>query len=126
MRGVCKIKGCKNKVVAKRLCAKHYMRKRRTGDPHETRKPGRKQDEQQKRIQDMFREWSPRTQARFCAAMRLLNGIDQAEAKKVIERATRRNGSMSVLRLYETAVVLYIDAHPDEFEDDEDDMEATA
>jgi hypothetical protein len=43
-----------------------------------------------------------------------LDVVDQAEAKKVLERATRRNGSLNVLRLYEMAVALCIDAHPDE------------
>jgi hypothetical protein len=29
----CKVEGCSNAAVAKGLCAKHYMRARRTGDP---------------------------------------------------------------------------------------------
>jgi hypothetical protein len=38
----CKIEGCKGKVFVKGLCAKHYTRMRRTGNPNKTRKRGRK------------------------------------------------------------------------------------
>jgi len=64
----CKIKGCRAKVLAKRLCAKYYMRVRRTGDPNQTRKAGRPQGMWQK----TFPEWSPRTRATFSAAVKLL------------------------------------------------------
>jgi hypothetical protein len=40
----CKIEGCGGVVVARRLCAKHYMRWKRTGDALKTGKPGRKPD----------------------------------------------------------------------------------
>jgi DNA-binding response OmpR family regulator len=39
---MCTIEGCDRKSVALGLCAKHYMRARRTGDPAQTHKPGRK------------------------------------------------------------------------------------
>jgi DNA-binding response OmpR family regulator len=41
---MCTIEGCDRKPVARGLCAKHYMRARRTGDPTQTHKPGRKRD----------------------------------------------------------------------------------
>jgi two-component system, OmpR family, phosphate regulon response regulator PhoB len=41
---MCTINGCDRKPVAKGLCAMHYMRARRTGDPNHTRKPGHKRD----------------------------------------------------------------------------------
>jgi DNA-binding response OmpR family regulator len=41
---MCTIEGCDRKPIAKGLCAKHYMRARRTGDPNQTGKPGRKRD----------------------------------------------------------------------------------
>src|SRR5215471_8786251 len=37
---MCEISGCPNAAVARGLCAKHYMRRRRTGDPTVTRNPG--------------------------------------------------------------------------------------
>ena len=37
---MCEISGCPNPAIAQGLCAKHYMRQRRTGDPTITRKPG--------------------------------------------------------------------------------------
>ena len=36
---MCKIEGCSGKAVARGLCAMHYMRVRRTGDPALTGKP---------------------------------------------------------------------------------------
>jgi hypothetical protein len=38
----CKVAGCTNVVLALGLCAKHYMRARRTGDPSIKLKPGPK------------------------------------------------------------------------------------
>jgi chromosome segregation ATPase len=38
----CKLQGCPNAAIAKGLCAKHYMRARRTGDPSIKLKPGPK------------------------------------------------------------------------------------
>jgi hypothetical protein len=37
----CAIPGCPNEAVAHGLCAKHYMRQRRRGDPNAEFKPGR-------------------------------------------------------------------------------------
>jgi len=39
---MCKISGCRTPAIAQGLCAKHYMRQRRTGDPTVKRKPGPK------------------------------------------------------------------------------------
>jgi hypothetical protein len=39
---MCEIAGCKAPAVAQGLCAKHYMRQRRSGDPMVKRKPGPK------------------------------------------------------------------------------------
>jgi DNA-binding response OmpR family regulator len=41
---MCTIVGCDRRPVAKGLCAKHYMRARRTGDPNQTGRPGRRRD----------------------------------------------------------------------------------
>ena len=118
----CKIKGCKAKVVAKRLCAKHYMRRRRTGDVNQTRKAGRKRDPMREMTDRLFREWSPRTRATFSAANKLLNAsVDRDEAHRIMARATRPNGSMNVTRLYEMAVAHYVSAHPDEFDEADED-----
>src|SRR5215467_5162060 len=39
----CKVAGCTNAAIARGLCAKHYMRQRRTGDPTSAKlKPGPK------------------------------------------------------------------------------------
>jgi hypothetical protein len=39
---MCKISGCRTPAIAQGLCAKHYMRQRRTGDPNVKLKPGPK------------------------------------------------------------------------------------
>jgi hypothetical protein len=39
---MCSIEGCGAKTVAKGLCAKHYMRLKRTGDAVKTGRPGPK------------------------------------------------------------------------------------
>src|SRR6516225_3162329 len=38
---MCTIAGCRTQPIAKGLCAKHYMRQRRTGDPNQIGKAGR-------------------------------------------------------------------------------------
>src|SRR5215813_8456138 len=44
---MCKISGCRTPAIAQGLCAKHYMRQRRTGDPTAKRKPGPKPKQSQ-------------------------------------------------------------------------------
>ena len=48
---MCTIEGCDRKPVASGLCAKHYMRARRTGDPTQTYKPGRKRNARFSRVE---------------------------------------------------------------------------
>jgi hypothetical protein len=100
---MCIIEGCSGKAVGKGLCAMHYMRARRTGDPIKTRRPGRKKDELTVLYENLFRDWSPRTRARFTATMRLL---DESERTEAIKRATRASGLMSVSRLLMLAMTL--------------------
>jgi hypothetical protein len=69
---MCVIDDCGGKPVAKGLCAKHYARLRRGGDPQRLRKPGRKTPQDTALNRKFFPEWSPRTQARYTLAMRLL------------------------------------------------------
>jgi hypothetical protein len=38
---MCSFPGCDREPIAQELCAKHYMRQRRTGDPAKTGKAGR-------------------------------------------------------------------------------------
>jgi hypothetical protein len=53
----------------------------------------------------MFREWNPRTRARYKTAMTLLGQEDQ---KEVIQLVTRPNGSVNVSRMLEMAIVRYV------------------
>ena len=84
---MCEIDGCDGKPVAKGLCAKHYMRQRRAGDPRRVRRPGPKASE----ARYLMREWSPRTYARFVQAMRMLEDAGGgAEAKQQAVKAASR------------------------------------
>jgi hypothetical protein len=89
---MCSIQNCGEKPVAKGFCAKHYMRARRTGDAAKTRKPGRTPGPYSALVCD---ELSPRTQARYIRAMRILHEIG-ADPIVAIKDATRPNGSVNV------------------------------
>ena len=105
---MCKIEGCQSKPVAKDLCAKHYMRERRTGDASKTRKPGRKPDPYLTGMRAiMGADFGSRgTFSRYVSAMRLLN--DEATMVRVINAATRPNGSINVAKLHEMAIFIAV------------------
>jgi hypothetical protein len=99
---VCKLEGCKGKVFVKGLCAKHYMRMRRTGDPNRTRKRGPKPSI----FSNAFPELSPRTNARYSKAMSLLSTCGKKAMIKAIKTATRPDGSINVNRLLGIATAM--------------------
>jgi hypothetical protein len=95
--GSCKFDGCGDPVKARGWCAKHYRRWLRTGDPGTCRKPGpeRSVARQAMDMAHMGREWSPRTVARYQAALNLLreSGVD---ARPVSTPCVRPNGTINV------------------------------
>jgi hypothetical protein len=95
LTSACKVDGCNHGAVAKGLCAKHYARARRAGDPTKTRRSGRPHDEMLAVGRNLFPDWSPRTIARWARAMRLLRSGDD-DVPAAIERVTRPNGTMNV------------------------------
>lgn len=98
MLGMCKIEGCDAKPVAKGLCAKHYMRQRRHGDAAVTGKPGPKPNEAKVFARNLFRDWSPRTLARYEHAMRMANkiaGVTGESAAEIIKRMVKVNAHKS-------------------------------
>jgi hypothetical protein len=95
LTSACKVDGCNHTATTKGMCGKHYMRARRTGDPNKTRRAGRPRSEMLKVGRVMFREWSPRTIARWARAMRLLRSGDD-DVPAAIKRVTRPNGTMNV------------------------------
>jgi hypothetical protein len=111
----CSIEGCCDTIVAKGLCAKHYMRRRRNGDPTTVRKRGPQPGWSRlsaERIGRGFRpEWSVRTKARFAKAQRVAlwlyqrAGVDPDE----LLNAAFRNGPIdrvfSVSRYLEVAIM---------------------
>jgi hypothetical protein len=56
---MCTIAGCDGKAVSNGLCAKHYMRLRRTGDPNVTRRPGVKATGPSKELSDKIAAGMP-------------------------------------------------------------------
>jgi hypothetical protein len=93
---MCTIDGCTGRAVAKGLCAKHYMRARRTGDPANTRKPGGKKDEVLALCDQLCRDLSARNRARYSAAMRFLD-------PERIEALKASGGFMSYAKLLDLA-----------------------
>lgn len=102
----CSITDCDNPAAARGLCAKHYMRARRTGDPTVVRKRGPTSDPSSitSVVGSLFKEWSRSTQTRWIRAMILDRklqeylGADEHFTKAVM-LATRPNGSLNVAKL---------------------------
>ena len=95
---MCSIEGCDGKTVAKGLCAKHYMRVRRTGDPSKTRPPGPpRKGGLTAFLRSKFSDLSPSTQNRHIRAYKVLTAFGGQEAlEAAILKASRANGSLNV------------------------------
>ena len=108
---MCVIEGCEGKAVAKGLCAKHYMRQRRTGYPSGIGKAGRKRSWQRLLIEEegLDTAWSSRTCTRYVQAVGMLceAGCDTEDLDRAIDRAQRPNGTLNVSRLLEIAFKHY-------------------
>jgi hypothetical protein len=105
---MCAVEGCEGQPVAKGLCSKHYMRLRRAGDPNITRKAGPKPTELSEFISSQFREWSPRTRARYKQGFRLLASLPEEIRKETAQRAIRSNGSVNVSKMVGMAAATYV------------------
>jgi hypothetical protein len=100
---MCEIKGCQGKARARGLCAKHYMRLLRQGDPEKLGRPGRppKHDPYTEMANLVGAgEWSRRTMARYAEASRILSDCS-APARKA-------------LLLLDRAAMLWVTEHPDD------------
>ncbi len=78
------------------------------------RKRGRPRNARLDLYRDIFKEWSPRTLARYQRAMEMLISINytKEQTKEILRQATRPNGTMSVARvehLAELAVSEFVD-----------------
>jgi hypothetical protein len=93
---------CERPHEARGLCALHYQRLRRTGDPRMVRKSGPDRSHLRKTFEDLgvTEQWSPRTSARFLAACRLIFDLGgHAIAVDALEKASRPNGTVNVSKL---------------------------
>lgn len=100
---MCKIKGCEAKPVAKGLCAKHYMRKRRQGSVRKMGKPGRPQSPLLGYLRDhkLYGRSTPRTLARTAHQYRFrYAGLSDQEIVDA-HKAAMRNVAQDIERLFE-------------------------
>jgi hypothetical protein len=95
---MCKIDGCDAKPLARELCAKHYMRWRRTGDATKVRPPGApRKGGFNAYARELFPSYSKRTLARYIAATKTLNATGGPDAvKDAVLKASRPNGSLNI------------------------------
>jgi hypothetical protein len=130
---ICSIKNCGKPSAAHGLCAKHYMRQRRHGDPSVKHKPGPKP----RPVVDMATamnlvandvsllpklgralysdSWSPRTISDWEKAMTILQSLREEHGVAtvlIIEAAQFRNGKVNVSRLLELAQDLWLKLEP--------------
>jgi hypothetical protein len=90
---MCTIEGCDAKSVAKGLCSKHYMRLKRQGNADEVGKAGRLKNPGIETYRMLFREWSPRTLARYIRAVKM---TDTETLGAIRQRRIRSNGTLNV------------------------------
>lgn len=104
---------CERPTKARGLCAKHYMRLRRTG--HAATITGRQPDVDRSLIRDMYAgegRMSDRTFARFWNALQqykaltTMGFIDPGTELEMLDASTRPNGSINVSRFAEGAANL--------------------
>ena len=99
---MCSIEDCQATPVAGGLCAKHYMRLRRTGDAMKTGQSGRPSRggldaKLHIKLRRMFPDWSKQTQYRYIRAYRTLTACEgEAAAKAAVSASTRPNGGVNV------------------------------
>lgn len=101
---MCKITGCDRPAVARELCARHYMRERRTGSAEQTRRAGRKPSPYLTHMRTLIgRDWSRSTLYRYTLAMSLMRDLDDETKKAAIAAAARPNGTINVSKMLELA-----------------------
>lgn len=111
---MCSIKGCDAPMLAKGLCAKHYMRQRKHGKTNVVEKRGRKQnkDKAAQRQLMMPGGWSESTFERYWLAFKVRNssGASDQERNQAIKNAARPSGSLNVSKLVRESWMLYFEA----------------
>jgi hypothetical protein len=102
---MCSIEGCDGKTALKGLCAKHYMRVRRTGDPSKTWLPGPPRKAGLTAfLRSQFSDLSPNTQNRHIRAYKVLAAFGGQEAlEAAILKASRANGPVNVAAMLRQA-----------------------
>jgi hypothetical protein len=99
---ICTIEGCGARATAKGLCAKHYMRTRRHGDPNQTKPRGAPRNAWKASVREMMsHEMSERSFNRYFGALKKMTrtGFTKEAAQETIAEATRPNGSLNYSKL---------------------------
>ena len=105
----CGISGCDRPHKARGLCATHYARWRRTGDPEKVRRAGRPPEPFAQTMRSLGYDSSERTLRRQTRAMQLLGEFGDTRA--AITEAMRPCGGLNVSkleRLADAAVMTYV------------------
>ena len=89
---MCSVEGCKAPVAAKGLCSMHYMRMHRQGDPGLVGKAGRPPLPANEASRKILPHKSPRTQARYVQADKLLRAAGCGEVEIIDLRGNVNRG----------------------------------
>ena len=108
----CTIEGCQSQANARGLCAKHYMRTRRHGDPNTVKLPGAPLKLRKAKLRQLMasQHMSVRTFDRFHRAMEILRRLGPDAQQTCWAAATRSNGRLNVTRLHDLALAAKLKA----------------
>lgn len=109
----CRIGGCDSPRKARGLCATHYQRQRRTGDPNTVRAPGRPRSKGNAMVRHTWKGTaSERSMARYIHALRLfaelevagLGDPDADSTREALALATLPDGRFNFSRFERIAI----------------------
>ena len=105
---MCNINGCDAAPIAHGLCARHYMRMRRTGDPEKVRRAGRPRDEAALLWRQALPDESPRTMARILHSRKIFMywGVSALVQEDMIKDCTRPSGTVNWSKLERLAIAV--------------------
>jgi hypothetical protein len=105
MTQICTIEGCQSRANARGLCAKHYMRARRHGDPTMVKLPGAPLKLRKAKLREIMapQHMSVRTFDRFHRAIEILRRLGPDAQRVCWAAAARPGGRLNVSKLHALA-----------------------